>query len=172
VEHEPWRNPPRAVGSANPRWKGGKQIVECIVCGTSVERYPSNIGNVTVCSEPCRASWLSKSFAGPGHPNWKGGGNADYGTGWNEIRRQALERDGHQCVVCKTTREELGRNPDVHHIIPVREFIETDGFSREDAHFLDNVISLCISCHRKAEFDKIPPEELRDRIGAPDIQLE
>ncbi|WP_204960087.1 HNH endonuclease [Salinigranum salinum] len=66
-------------------------------------------------------------------------------------------------MICGATREELGRNPDVHHIIPVRRYIESERFSREDAHFLENLVSLCSSCHRKAEFGKISPEQLRQR---------
>jgi len=58
----------------------------------------------------------------------------------------------------------MGRNPDVHHITPVKWFITSDGHTREDAHDPENVISLCISCHRKAEFDKIEPEYLSSLI--------
>ncbi|MFH5800332.1 HNH endonuclease [Haladaptatus sp. CMAA 1911] len=64
------------------------------------------------------------------------------------------------------TREELGRNPDVHHIVPVRWFIDSGFHTIEDAHFLDNVASLCSSCHRKAEYGKIAQDELRSLIGA------
>ncbi|WP_158058416.1 HNH endonuclease [Halorussus halophilus] len=164
VQNESWQTPPEIVGEKNPRWNGGKQIVECDVCGDTVERYPSNIGDTTVCSEPCRKTWLSEAFTGSGHPNWNGGGNGAYGTGWNETRKKARKRDEDECVVCGITREELGRHPDVHHIIPVRWFIDSDHHTREDAHFLDNVACLCPSCHRKAEFEKIPPEKLRTLI--------
>ncbi|WP_394342375.1 HNH endonuclease [Salinigranum rubrum] len=83
---------------------------------------------------------------------------------WERLGRRPFEgarRDGYQCVHCGIAREELGRNPDVHHLIPVRWYIESDQFTREDAHFLDNVVSLCSSCHRTAEFGKISPERLR-----------
>jgi 5-methylcytosine-specific restriction endonuclease McrA len=116
---------------------------------------------VTVCGHACRRQWLSDSFTGIGHPNWKGGGNGSYGKGWNSVRRNALERDGYQCVICDSSKAEIGRNPDVHHIVPVRSFIESAEHTREDAHFLDNVVSLCISCHRKADFGKISRDRLR-----------
>ncbi|WP_458207539.1 HNH endonuclease [Haladaptatus sp. NG-SE-30] len=166
VQTEDWQTPPTAVGEDNPRWNGGKRQVDCVICDTTVERYPSNIGEVVVCSEACRRDWLSKRFSGSKHPNWNGGGNPEYGTGWNEVRRNALERDGHRCLVCGSTREELGRNPDVHHIVPVRWFIESDDHTLTDAHFLDNVASLCSSCHRKAEYETISRDELRAIIGA------
>jgi predicted HNH restriction endonuclease len=45
----------------------------------------------------------------------------------------------------------MGREPDVHHITPVRDFDEP-----QNAHTLDNVICLCRSCHRLAEIGKVP----------------
>ncbi|WP_236044816.1 HNH endonuclease [Haloarcula nitratireducens] len=58
----------------------------------------------------------------------------------------------------------MGRNPDVHHITPVKWFIGSDNHTREDAHYLENVVSLCISCHRKAEFGKIESDFLKSQI--------
>lgn len=165
VENESWRSIPATSGSENPRWNGGKVEVECAVCGTAIERYPSNFtGDVAVCSEECRREWLSKAFTGSGHPNWKGGGNESYGTGWQKVRKQALERDGYACVRCSKTKQELGRNPDVHHIVPVRSFAESEDHKRTDAHYLGNVASLCIACHRKADFGKVSKETLRSLI--------
>jgi len=89
----------------------------------------------------------------------------NYGKGWNRVRRQALERDNHECVVCGTTSEELGRNPDVHHIVPVRLFEADGNREKAEAHALDNVVSLCPACHRKAEFGKITKQQLWDAIG-------
>lgn len=167
VNDESWRTIPDVRGDKNPRWSGGKRELECEVCGESVRRYPSEISSeAIVCSEECRRSWLSESFAESGHPNWKGGGNGSYGKGWNAMRRRALERDGYECVVCSKSKEEIGRNPDVHHIVPVRAFVESDDHEKTDAHFLANLASLCISCHRKAEFGKISRAELRSLIQA------
>lgn len=162
VEERDWRTTPSVSGEANSRWNGGKQAYSCVVCDKTVERYASEVTDTVVCSEDCRRKWLSEAFSGPGHPNWEGGENPAYGRGWNAVREQALQRDGYRCVVCGTTREELGRNPDVHHIVPVRWFAESDDHDLTDAHFPDNVVSLCPSCHRKAEFGKIERSELRD----------
>lgn len=168
VEEENWRHRPSIEGDDNPRWNGGKVELDCEVCGETVERYPSNVtGEVTVCGEECRTAWLSDAFTKSGHPNWKGGGNGAYGKGWSRVRRKALERDGYECVVCAKTSEEIGRNPDVHHITPVRLFAESESHSKTDAHYLANVASLCVECHRKAEFGKLSKRELRSRIGVP-----
>jgi 5-methylcytosine-specific restriction endonuclease McrA len=165
VKTEPWRYRPSIKGPDHPRWKGGKREVECEVCDATIKRYPSSItGEVTVCSEKCRSKWLSEEFVGSGHPNWKGGIKVPYGKGWNATRRQALERDSYQCRVCLKSKEEIGRNPDVHHITPLRLFIESEEHEKEDAHFLENVISLCVTCHRRADVGTIPKERLYSLI--------
>lgn len=166
VASENWQTVPVKRGAENPRWTGGKNTYECHVCQDSVDRYPSEVtGSVVICSEECRQVWLSESFSGDGHPNWRGGGNEPYGKGWSEIRKKALKRDGYSCMICSQGPAELGRNPDVHHIIPVRKFVESDQHTREDAHELENVVTLCASCHRSAEFGNIRSSRLRFLIG-------
>ncbi|WP_435365095.1 HNH endonuclease [Haloarchaeobius sp. DYHT-AS-18] len=117
---------------------------------------------MTLCGEECRSEWLSNRNSGSGHPNWKGGDIGPYGNGWARVRKQALERDDYCCVICGTTNEKLGRNPDIHHLVPVRMFAESVGFDVEDAHELTNVVSLCPGCHRKADSGKITWAELRN----------
>jgi len=82
VQLENWRHRPAVTGENNPRWNGGKREVDCDVCDATVERYPHRLtGEVVLCSDDCRAEWLSEAFTGEGHPNWRGGGNANYGSG-------------------------------------------------------------------------------------------
>ncbi|MFW6265850.1 MAG: HNH endonuclease [Halanaeroarchaeum sp.] len=50
-------------------------------------------------------------------------------------------------------------------MIPVRKFIESDRHAKEEAHFIENVVTLCPSCHRKAEFGTISKPRLRYLIG-------
>jgi DNA-directed RNA polymerase subunit RPC12/RpoP len=165
VGNADWQDPPSLEGEDNPHWSGGTEETACTVCGAKVERHPSELdGDATLCSEACRREWLSEVFCGDGHPNWDGGGLGDYGTGWNRVRREALKRDGHECAVCGATKEDLGRNPDVHHIVPVRSFVESELLDAEDARYLKNVIALCASYHRKAEFDTLSAEFLRSQI--------
>lgn len=168
VEEEHWHHVPDVSGEAHPRWSGGDQELECDQCGARFVRGQQDIASEdTLCSRDCQYAWLSDAFTGDGHPNWKGGGDANYGKGWSRVRERALERDGHRCVVCGKTREDLGRNPDVHHIVPVRTFVETPVTTERDAHHLGNVVSLCIGCHRKADFGLISRRQLRHLIAKP-----
>lgn len=166
VENEPWRHVREIERDENPRWNGGKLTLSCDVCDGTVERHPSAIsGEATLCDRECFEAWLSDEFTGEGHPNWRGGGNESYGPGWNPVRERALERDDYACVLCGTDADELGRNPDVHHLVPVRVFVESPLLTIEDAHTLDNVVSLCPACHRRAEFGHYSRAELRWRAG-------
>nr|WP_284006565.1 HNH endonuclease [Halomicroarcula sp. YJ-61-S] len=166
VQTETWREPPSQSGEDHHSWTGGTLTLECDVCGDPVERYPSQIeGEVTLCSRDCHAEWLSAAFTGDGHPNWQGGGIDDYGPGWPAVRERALGRDGHACVVCGADDADIGRNPDVHHVVPVRLFAASPVLTVADAHTLDNVVSLCPACHRRAEFGRLTRAELRFRAG-------
>ncbi|TKX61042.1 helix-turn-helix domain-containing protein, partial [Halorubrum sp. SP9] len=80
-----------------------------------------------------------------------------YGHNWWEQRRKALERADHACENpnCDEDRESLGRNPDVHHIIPYKHHDEYDGIND-----LDNLVVLCRSCHHEVE-----PKFLREIHG-------
>ncbi len=166
VENENWRYRPDISGEDHPRWAGGRQELDCDECGTTIVRHQSNITAEHVfCSDECQYEWLSETFTGEGHPNWKGGTNANYGRGWRRVRERALKRDGHRCVLCGTTASELGRNPDVHHVVPVRAFVETPRTAEFDAHYLENVVSLCPACHRTAEFGGVDRGRLKAEIS-------
>lgn len=70
----------------------------------------------------------------------------DYGSEWNTIRKKVLRRDGNHCQVCGAAGGEQPLH--VHHIQPFKSFT-----SRETANQLQNLITLCSSCHRKAEIN-------------------
>ncbi|MBV6396591.1 MAG: hypothetical protein HFACDABA_02191 [Anaerolineales bacterium] len=75
--------------------------------------------------------------------NWSNDPN-DYGPDWASIRERVRARDGFRCQMCGLPENE--RQHDVHHKIPFRQFA-----SHMEANRLDNLITLCPSCHRKAE---------------------
>lgn len=162
VETEQWQTPPGLTGPDNPQWTGGKLEATCQVCGATVRRHRSALKNKTIlCSRECQSKWLSESYTGEGHPNWKGGGSEQYGKGWRRAKLTTLERDDHTCVICGITKDELSRNPDVHHIVPVRSFIDAPVADKTDAHVPRNLVTLCVACHRRADFGRPSKAELK-----------
>ena len=75
-----------------------------------------------------------------------------YGPNWEIQRQKARERDQFRCQICGIP--ERGRSHDVHHIRPFRTFS-----SFLDANQLNNLITLCPTCHQRAE------ETVRVRSG-------
>jgi 5-methylcytosine-specific restriction endonuclease McrA len=84
---------------------------------------------------------------------WRG----SYRTGrWARARAHALARDGHRCTRCGG-----GERLEVHHVRPL-----ADGGS---AFELDNLVTLCSSCHHGAEAKREPhltPLRHRDDVPA------
>ncbi|UCD98450.1 MAG: DEAD/DEAH box helicase [Chloroflexota bacterium] len=67
-----------------------------------------------------------------------------YGSNWIEQRNLARARDNYQCQVCGNS--EIEREHDVHHKTPFRQFQ-----SFLEANQLQNLITLCPTCHRRVE---------------------
>ncbi len=76
----------------------------------------------------------------------------DYGPEWPRIRERVRARDGYLCQVCGTP--ETARQHDVHHKIPFRQFIRSatpEASLLARANQVDNLVTLCPECHKKAE---------------------
>ncbi len=74
---------------------------------------------------------------------WNNDANV-YGPNWDNQKQRTRERDEHTCQICGASEE--GRAHDVHHKMPFRSFP-----SYQQANQLENLITLCRSCHRRAE---------------------
>ena len=68
----------------------------------------------------------------------------DYGPDWSRIRDRVRARDKYTCQVCGAV--ETNRQHDVHHKTPFRAFT-----SYVEANRLENLTTLCPSCHHKVE---------------------
>lgn len=68
----------------------------------------------------------------------------DYGADWQKIRLAVRKRDQFKCQVCGV--EESNREHDVHHKVPFRAFS-----SAAEANRLENLATLCRTCHQKVE---------------------
>lgn len=134
----------------------GRTTVECAHC-----QEPHDVFDHTIalqehffCDRECYPTWLAEErrqdgvWSASDNPNWQDGNewSGPYGTGWSHARKRALDRDEYTCQRCGATRGELGQNPDVHHVKPVRLFDEP-----AQAHVLENLICLCRNCHIEVE---------------------
>jgi DEAD/DEAH box helicase domain-containing protein len=68
----------------------------------------------------------------------------DYGPDWARTRDRVRARDKYTCQVCGAV--EANRQHDVHHKTPFRAFP-----SYAEANRMENLTTLCPSCHHKAE---------------------
>ena len=86
-----------------------------------------------------RESHLGR-LAGERNHNWLGGKSFEpYGIKFNaSLKEEIKERDNHTCQVCGG-----GRNLAIHHI----DYDKTNNEKK-------NLISLCLSCHSKTNFDR------------------
>jgi len=102
--------------------------------------------------------WVSLSEESISHLRatgaWTNDAN-DYGPDWPRIRDHVRARDKYTCQVCGTP--ESTRQHDVHHKTPFRAFITSaragspDPAQIEQANRLENLTTLCPSCHHKVE---------------------
>ena len=96
--------------------------------------------------------WLSLSEETVSHLRDAGSWSNDpnnYGPDWPKIRDRVRVRDQYQCQVCGAI--ESGRQHDVHHKIPFRAFVRDGALDRDQANRLENLTTLCPTCHKKVE---------------------
>ena len=144
-------NAQASVLGGNKKW--GELQVTTQVTGFRKRRWYTheNLGEEPLDLPPSELQttgyWLSLSEETISHLRsagaWTNDPN-DYGPDWNEIRDRVRARDGYKCQVCGAP--ETSRQHDVHHKIPFKSFT-----SRDDANRLENLSTLCPSCHHKVE---------------------
>lgn len=154
----------RMSGDGSPTYKGAKKEVACDNCDEKFERYRSQLSDYdsNYCSYECKASAQVGTMEGEDNPAWKGG-EVPFGRGklWESISQEIVDCDG-KCLSCgKTNTQHLsdtGRRLDVHHVKPLREYDEA-----ENAHDIDNLVSLCRQCHNAIESGKKECPSVPDR---------
>lgn len=136
----------------------------CLHCGRSFEApawYVREGLRVVFCGDGCRSAWgdgrEEMVLRLDGRPYRRGGD-------WEVRAQQARTRDGFRCRGCGITEEALGRQLDVHHIVPFRLF-PADG----DVNRLDNLISVCPVCHARREAEGLEALPLFGQIRRPKV---
>jgi DNA-directed RNA polymerase subunit RPC12/RpoP len=131
---------------ASKKLKGRRafHILTCLNCGKEFD--DANGGRerksgLTFCSLDCCNTYRK----GENNPAWRGGHPKYYGPDWRAARRATWKRDDYRCRRCGVKPR---NRPDVHHIIPVGSFPNPN-----DAHYLENLVSLCHSCHMFVEWN-------------------
>lgn len=143
------------TGEQSPRWRGGNVTISCEVCGDEFEVRPAKEENARFCSYECIGIHHREVRSGSDNPNWAGGSEPYYGPNWTEQREKTLIRDGYQCRDCGMSQEESinkhGQRLSVHHRVPRRNFKEGGELDFEQANRLENLVTLCGTCHSKWE---------------------
>ena len=124
----------RTIGFRKIKWFTHEQIGGGEVTLPSVELRTTGYW---LCLENDAVARLRETMLWRNDPN-------DYGPNWRIVRSQVRARDGFRCQICGTPEKE--RQLDVHHKIPFRAFP-----SYMSANKLENLTTLCQSCHQRAE---------------------
>ena len=158
-----WRSENES-GDDSIYWKGRIEI-ECEYCGDAFEIAPWRQDRARFCSQDCLHRWRSENERSKNHSDWKGGYRRYYSTAdWKETAQQARESDGYACQACGISQEEhveeYGRKLEIHHIKPLLEHRDEEGeIDYEVANNLDNLVSLCSSCHTRYEGLPVIPRD-------------
>jgi 5-methylcytosine-specific restriction endonuclease McrA len=140
-----WRK--TLIGELSCHWKGGPVVLTCVQCHQIYKRKVHNVNRqgTRFCSRKCFAIWRSENMTGENNRNWKGGPIGDcYGPEWRAIREAIRQRDNYICQRCGLHQADHHKALDVHHVIPLREFLPD---RIDEAHNPNNLITLCSSCH-------------------------
>jgi len=75
------------------------------------------------------------------------GGSSDYTDGWVSRRTEVRKDECQDCGMSNGEHlEKYNRKLEVHHIIPRKEFEDMEKADRDD-----NLVTLCIPCHRSRD---------------------
>lgn len=125
----------------HPRWSGGKTLQKYYCCDCDIEIcYRSER------CESCASKYYGLFHSGENHPNWKGGKSFEpYPLGWTKtFKEQIRYRDRYKCQNCGKPEIECKVSLHVHHIDYDKKNLE-----------VNNLISLCPSCHTKSNFSRV-----------------
>ena len=101
------------------------------------------------CSYKCSMSFrMSKEYgnqqSGKNNHSYKDGG-----SGFEKRQKLlARQRDKYECQSCGV--KVVGKSAHVHHITAVRCFDNPN-----DSHTLDNLVTLCVSCHKRIDWETL-----------------
>lgn len=131
----------------NPNYKDGRCLKKyhCKDCGKEI-----SLGSALYGSGRCQLCYhknfsITGLISGENHYNWQGGVSFEpYPLGWNKtFKEQIRYRDNYKCQLCGCPEVECNRKLHVHHIDYDKNNLK-----------LENLISLCQSCHMKTNYNR------------------
>lgn len=128
-------------GSRSSQWTGGLVSICCTHCGKP-KKVKKSMRDNKKDNYMC-INCVSEKRKAELNPAWKGGLSfLPYPPTWTEMLRQAIRnRDNNVCVLCVPGAQ--GRRLCVHHI----------DYDKSNCS-PDNLITLCLSCHTKTNFNR------------------
>lgn len=134
-------------GEKSHHWVSVKnKTVKCDFCGKDIIKMPANIKKYSYhfCNNKCKNKWLKENaISGEEHYNWKNGKSFEpYPSKFTKsLKRKVKKRDNHTCQICKAKEKSTVFH--VHHI----------DYNKDNCS-MDNLITLCNSCHSKTNFNR------------------
>ena len=133
----------------------------CAHCGS--EYKPTN-SKSKYCNHKCFAESHQSRMKGENNPSWLDGRSYEKrchrGHDWESQRRLAYKRDVYTCQHCKVRcvgRREM-REGNAHRLIQCHHIV----FWKDSPdNSLENLVTLCVSCHAKLHFGNIDINELK-----------
>jgi len=126
-----------------------KVTIECSECGEEIVRGRHHLDRSEhlFCSTKCHDEFRRNGYA------------QYYGRNWNKQRQKAVIQNQGRCQICGKTAVDIGRDIDVHHLIPIERFKQQYDEPEwwERGNDLDNLITLCPPHHRKWEGIPLKP---------------
>lgn len=127
-----------------------KRVQNCLICNKSF--HPKDRDN-KYCSRKCFEISHKETMQGSKNPSYIDGRSKkktyDAGTKWHEIRLKAYIRDNYNCQICGVkcvSKKAAMKDPSKNHLIIQCHHINPYKQSKDNS--LDNLITLCIVCHR------------------------
>lgn len=123
---------------------------ECPVCKKVFETTLSE--DYKYCSRDCFLEEHSERMSGENNPSYIDGSSYEKrsyrGENWDELKKKVYRRDNYICQSCGDkcisrrdfNGENGGRIIQAHHI---------EEFETEDDNYIENIVTLCASCHSK-----------------------
>ena len=123
-------------------WRLSQVTVHCRQCGKALRRRVSHAAKSQergpFCGFPCYGQWQRLHMRGEANPNFRQKSPRRAAGQWTRARLAAIDRDGRRCAWCGQTEKRLV----VHHIRPWHP-------DDVDPRALDNLVTICDSCHRR-----------------------